>query len=30
MGAIVARYELDLRLETVGELSERYRLDPPF
>ena len=30
IGAIVARYELDLRFETVGELSERYRLEPPF
>jgi quercetin dioxygenase-like cupin family protein len=30
MGEVVARYELDLRMETIGELVERYRLEPPF
>ena len=29
MGAIVGRYGLDLRPETIGELMGRHRLDPP-
>ena len=30
MGEVVARHELDLQMETIGELVERNRLDPPF
>jgi quercetin dioxygenase-like cupin family protein len=30
MGAIVGRYRLDLRMETVPELIERNGLQPPF
>jgi quercetin dioxygenase-like cupin family protein len=30
MGEIVGRYELDLRMETIGELLARNGLQPPF
>ncbi|MEA2449762.1 MAG: hypothetical protein QOG63_1694 [Thermoleophilaceae bacterium] len=30
MGEVVARYELDLRMETIGDLIARNGLEPPF
>ena len=30
MGEIVARYELDLDMETIGELIAQHGLEPPF
>src|SRR5262245_60624563 len=30
MGEVRARYRLDMRPETIGELSGRYGLEPPF
>jgi quercetin dioxygenase-like cupin family protein len=30
MGEVVARYQLDLRMDTIGELVAREGLEPPF